>query len=126
MESTRLAHARIAYQGGYLRAELSDRQTAEETRDFLRSVVAAATAHQCDRVLISIKDSKSLFKVEEYGISAYFKLLASNPSFRVSLLSDVEEVRVSHEYIVLLAHRYGAQVRSFRSEPDAVAWLLAD
>lgn len=115
--------ATITFNSDHIKAELSDRQTALETQEFLQAVTAAAEARKCARVLISVKGSKSLFKVEEYGISAYFKLLASDRSYRVALLCDSDETRASHEYIVLLARQHGAQVRSFRSEPNAVAWL---
>lgn len=123
MGDVRAVLTHISFNGDHIRAELADRQTARETREFLRAVIAAADQHQCARVLIQVRDSKPLFKVEEYGISAYFKLLAQNPSYRVALLSDTEELRVSHEYVVVLARQHGAQVQSFRSEADAVAWL---
>ncbi|HLX79237.1 MAG TPA: hypothetical protein VKS43_01505 [Burkholderiales bacterium] len=126
MQSTRAALSRITFKGDHIRAELFDRQTALETREFLQAVTAAAEQHRCGRVLISVRDSKPLFKVEEYGISAYFKALAGNRAYRVALLSDSGEIRVSHEYIVLLANQYGAQVRSFMSEPDAVKWLVEE
>ncbi len=122
-QSTRAVLTRIAFKGDHIRAELWDRQTAAETREFLQALAAAAEQHECGRVLISVKDSKPLFKVEDYGISAYFKALARNPDYRVALLSDSEEIRVSHEYIVLLANQYGARVQNFRNEPEAVKWL---
>ena len=115
---------RIVFIGDYIRAELSERQTALETREFLAAAAAAAQAHHCGRVLVVVKDSRPLFKVDEYGISAYFKALAANPAYRVALLSDAGEIRASHEYIALLASRQRAQVRSFSSEPDALQWLV--
>jgi len=115
---------RIIFTGDHIRAELSERQTALETREFLAAAAAAAQAHQCGRVLIVVKDSKPLFKVEEYGISEYFKALAANRAFKVALLSDAGEIRASHEYIALLASQHRAQVQSFSSEPDALKWLV--
>lgn len=123
MQSTRAVLTRITFRGDHIRAELFDRQTALETREFLQALTTAAERHRCGRVLISVRDSKPLFKVEEYGISAYFKALADNQDCRVALLSDSEEIRVSHEYIVLLANQCGARVQDFRSEPEAVKWL---
>ena len=123
MQSTHTMRTEITFKGDYIRAELSGRQTALETREFLLAAAAAAAAHQCARALISVKDSKALFKVEEYGISEYLRLLAANRSYRVALLGDSDETRASHEYIVLLARQHGAQVQSFRSEPEAVDWL---
>lgn len=126
MLATRSVLSKVEFKGDHIRAELCDRQTALETREFLKAVTAAAEEHQCGRVLISVRDSKPLFKVEEYGISAYFKALAGNRAYRVALLSDSEEIRVSHEYIVLLANQYGARVQSFRSEAEAVQWLAEE
>jgi len=123
---TATAASNITYRDGYLKAELFNRQTALETQEFLVSLAAAAEQHKCTRALISVRESKALFKVEEYGISSYFKLMGANPSYRVALLSDSEEGRVQQEYIVLLARQYGAQVRNFRGEADAVAWLVSD
>ncbi len=126
MQSTREVLTKITFKDDHIKAEISDRQTALETRQFLQAVAAAAEAHKCARVLISVKDSNPLFKVEAYGISDYFKLLARNRASRVALLSDSEEIRASHEYIVLLASQHGAQVESFRSEPEAVKWLTRE
>lgn len=126
MKNPHAVLAKISFEGDYLKAELSDRETAGETREFLRAVTAAAEAHRCGRVLILVRDSAPLFKVEQYGISALFKRMAGNRSYRVALLGDSEELRVSHEYIVLLANQHGANVASFRSEPDAVRWLRGE
>ena len=118
--------SRIEFKGNHIRAVLYDRQTALETREFLVAVAAAAQEHQCGRVLVVVRESKPLFKVEDYGISKYFKVLAGNTAYRVALHGDTEEMRVSHEYIVLLAKQHGAQVQSFGNEPDAVRWLTAN
>jgi hypothetical protein len=115
---------KIIFIGDYIRAELSERQTALETREFLAAAAAATLAHQCGRVLVVVKDSKPLFKVDDYGISEYFKALAANPAYKVALLSDAGEIRASHEYIALLASQQRAQVQSFSSEPDALKWLV--
>lgn len=125
MQSTRGVLSRIAFTGGYIKAELSDRQTALETREFLAAVVKSAQEHRCSRILVVVRESKPLFKVDAHGISDYLALLARNKEARVALLGDSEETRVSHEYIVILARQHGAQVQSFASEADAVGWLTA-
>ena len=125
MQSTRGVLSRIAFKGGYIKAELSDRQTALETREFLAAVVKSTQEHRCSRILVVVRESKPLFKVDAHGISDYLALLARNKEARVALLGDSEETRVSHEYIVILARQHGAQVQSFASEADAVGWLTA-
>ncbi len=107
----------------YLKAELTGRETAAETRDFLRAVAAAAAAHSFRHVLISVRTSKPLFKVDDYGIGEFLSMVANEKEGRVALLADSEEVRTSHEYVEVLARQCGAQVRSFRSEAAAVEWL---
>lgn len=118
--------SRIAFEGDYIRADLFDRQTAEETRGFLESVVRAAAANGCTRALIRVRSSKPMFKVNEYGIGEYLKLLGENRSYRVALLSDCEEMHMSHEYVELLAKQHRAAVRSFRNEQAALEWLRND
>lgn len=114
---------RIMVAQDYLKAELAGRETAAETREFLRAVAAAATENSLRRVLISVRSSKPLFKVDDYGIDEFLQLLAAKPGSRVALLADSEEVRAAHEYIEVLARQCGALVRSFRGETPAVEWL---
>lgn len=109
----------------HLRAELVGRETAEQTHDFLHAVANAAQTHSIRRVLISVRASKPLFRVDDYRIEEFFRLVASVQASRVALLADSEEVRTSHEYIEVLARQCGAEVRSFRAEPEAIAWLRA-
>jgi len=119
--------SRIRYEKeGYVRADLFDRRTAEETHSFLDSIVATATEHDCPRVLISVKASAPLFKVEQYGLSKYFETLRGSRSYMVALVSDSDETYASHQYIEFLAQQHGARVKSFRSDTPARAWLLAD
>src|SRR5436190_18086410 len=57
----------------YLKADLFNRQTAEEARDALAAIAAEARKHACAQILISVHASRPLFKVEQYGIPDYFK-----------------------------------------------------
>jgi hypothetical protein len=118
--------SRIEYAQGHVRAELFDRRDAEETRGFLQSVVACAAQHDCPRVLISVKSSAPLFKVEQYGLSKYFKILGGSRSYKVALVSDSDETHASHQYIEFLARQHGARVKSFRGDAAAMAWLHQD
>ena len=113
----------VSFEQDYVRAEIHRRQTAAETREFLESVAAAALSHGCWRVLIWVRHSKAVFRVEGYGLSQYFQLMARQPTSKVALLGDSDEVCASHEYIEVLARQSGVQVRSFRSEIPALDWL---
>ncbi len=54
---------------GYLRGDLYDRTTAEETREFLSALTARALATGADRVLISVHSSRALFRVQQFGLA---------------------------------------------------------
>ena len=109
----------------HLRAELSGRQTAEETLQFIAALVAAAREHSATRILIRVRSSRPIFKVEQYKLSEQFKQLAALKQVRVALLADSDELRASHQYIEVLASQQRAQVRAFRDEARALAWLRA-
>jgi len=76
------------------------------------------------RVMACLYESRAIFKVESYNLSAVFDRLAAIPGFRLALVSDSAESFGSHQYIQLLALQRGLQVRAFREEPAAEAWLL--
>lgn len=109
----------------YLRADLFGRQTVEETLQFIDALAAEARKCAATRILIWVRNSRPIFKVEQYKISDQFKQLATNKALRVALLADSDEVRASHQYIEVLATQQRAQVRAFRDEARALAWLQA-
>jgi hypothetical protein len=108
-----------------LRAELIGRESVDETQEFIRAVAEEATKQRCPRILVYVRRSRPIFKVEQYRISEHFRQLVANPKVRVALLSDSEELRAAHEYIEVLARQQGANVRAFREEPPALEWLKA-
>jgi hypothetical protein len=109
----------------YLRADLFGRQTVEETLQFIDALAAEARKCAATRILIWVRNSRPIFKVEQYKISDHFKQLAANKALRVALLADSDEVRASHQYIEVLAGQQGATVRAFRDEARALDWLRA-
>jgi len=115
--------SRICVENDYLRAELSGRETAAETRAFLLALAAAADSSDCRRALIKVSASKPLFTVEKFRISRFFDLMSHWQGSRVALLGDTEELRGAHEYIEVLAQQHGVDVRSFKTEHEALAWL---
>ena len=108
-----------------LRAEMTGRQSVAETQEFIRAATEEAVKHRCPRILVWVRRSRPIFKVEQYRISEHFKQIAANPQVRVALLADTEELRAAHEYIEVLARQQGANVRVFRDEPSALEWLRA-
>ena len=114
---------KIAIESGFLRADLFERETAEETRTFLRAVVLASVQHRCSRVLLHVRLSKPLFTIERHGVLWTFKKLASDPGHRIALLGDTVELGISHDYVSLLGRQQGINLHSFQHEAEAVSWL---
>jgi hypothetical protein len=108
----------ITVEAGYLKADLFNRQTAEETRDALGAIAAEARKHKCSQILISVHASRPIFKVEQYGLPDYFRELG-----RIALTGDSAELRISQQYIESLARQNGINVRSFPNEQAALYWF---
>jgi len=108
---------------GYLKVDLFNRQTAEETRDALAAIAATARKHARSQILISVHASRPIFKVEQFGLPDYFKALGETSRCRIALTGDSDELTLSHQYIESLADLHGVNVRSFRSEAAALQWF---
>ena len=113
----------IEQRPGYLRAEMLERDTAEETRAFVDAIVEALRSSGVPRLLISIRSSRPVFKVQQWDLSGALAQVASLPGLRVAFNSDTREIGMSQEYISLIAAQRGLDFRPFASEPEAAAWL---
>jgi len=111
--------------GDYLRGDLYERRTADETQRFLQALTAEALGSAVDRVLISVHASRPIFRVQQLGLPEFFETIASRPAHRVAMVADSYEGQLAQQYVVTLAKQRGLNVRSFRSEGDAIAWLQA-
>ncbi|HUQ25107.1 MAG TPA: hypothetical protein VM140_05505 [Burkholderiales bacterium] len=107
---------------GYLRAELVGRETAEDMRAFLHAVQAACRQHNCPKILMSVRNSRAIFKAEDYGLTSYVPDLVS-PSCQIALLGDSQELHAAHEYIEVVARQQHIHARAFRDEASALRWL---
>src|SRR6267378_6688130 len=114
---------RITLDRGVLRAELFGRETVEETKTFFRAIVSASRETRSPCILILVRSSKPIFQLEQHGLLEYFRELAVTPSRRIALLGDSRDLRLSHEYIELIARQHGLSVRSFPDETAAYRWF---
>ena len=114
---------KITAEPGYLRAELFERETVEETRAFLDAVVRSNATHRRSRVLILVRASKSIFQVVAHGLMECFEELSATVPGQIALVGDTRDLRLSHEYIEVIARQHGLNVRSFPDEAAALAWL---
>jgi len=113
---------RISAEPGYLKAELFNRQTTDETRKFLDALHAAALEHRRARILVCVRNSKPIFTVERYGISRYLEI-AFKSAYKIALMGDTPELRIAHQYIAMLAVMRGVDLRTFQDEIVAIGWL---
>jgi hypothetical protein len=89
-------------------------------RSFLEATKAACGEHRCPRILICVRDSRPVFKAEDYGLAG--ETLAT-PSCRIALLGDSSEHHHAHEYVEIVARQQGVNVKAFRVEAEALEWL---
>lgn len=116
---------KITAEAGYLRAELSGRQTVEETHAFLLAAVREKVKHRRPCVLILVRLSTPVFQVAAHRLLESIEELATTPACRVALVGDTRDLQMSHEYIELLARQRGLNVRSFQGEAAALQWFGA-
>lgn len=116
-------HYTIVQGQDLVRAELFGRQTVEQTLEFIQALTAEVLKNGATLVLVMVRNSRPIFKVDRATIAEQFRRLAAQPAYRVALLADADELRASHEYIEILARQQGANVRAFRDEHAALNWL---
>jgi hypothetical protein len=104
-----------------VRAELVGAETVQETKTFLRSVAYCASTHV--RFLFRVRASKPIFRLEQQGVIESLHEVARSPSHRIAWLPEGVALQISFEYFELLARQHALDVRSFRSESQALKWL---
>src|SRR5262245_53286978 len=114
---------RITSEPGYLRGELSGRETIEDTRAFFRAVVRENAKHRKPCVLLLIRLSKPVFQVAAHRLIEHIEEISGTPRRRIAVVGDTRDLQISHEYIELLALQRNLIVRSFRDETTALRWL---
>lgn len=119
----------IERRAAYLYAELRERSSGRDMREFALAVKAACLEHGCPRILVCIGDSPAVFKAEEYGLDGTSRGYVAEiltKACRIALLGDSSELHHAHEYIELVARQQGVNVRAFRDQASALQWLAAD
>ena len=117
---------KVVVESDYVRGEMRGRDTAAETVEFLREVAAAALKNKRTRILIVVRESRAIFKVEEFSLSEYFKAMVERPGYRIAMVGDSSESHAAHGYIEVLARQRKLAVRAFREENPALEWLRRD
>ena len=116
----------IELREGYLRGELVERETPGETAEFGAAMRAALLEKGASRMLVVVRASRPIFRVEEYQLSELFRQIGGVAGLRIALVADSTEVAAAHQYVQLIATQKGIALRSFTSEKTALEWLLHD
>jgi hypothetical protein len=111
---------------GYLKAEMVERDTAAETAEFVQAIVGALRAQRGRKVLVSIRHSRPVFKVEEWKLSEALDQVMGIAGLKVAFVADTRELAMSQDYIALLGRQRGLQFEAFSTELAALGWLLQD
>lgn len=111
---------------GYLRMVVSGKETSQDARAAADSVFAEQARTGLKNILIVVRQSRPIFKVEQYGLSELIGHASGIAGLRVALVSDTKELYASHQYVELLAKQRGIEVRLFRAEANALKWLLGE
>ncbi len=113
----------IRIEPDYLRADLFNRETAEETQEFFDHVAGQALRNGRRNVLIWVHSSSPVFAVERSGFFTQLRGLGADPSHKIGLLADTAELGYSHEYLESLGALHGLNVRHFVDQPSVIAWF---
>lgn len=108
---------------GVLLADIRNRETAEETRQLADAVFAEIARSGARKILLHIRDSRTIFKVEDYGLSGILDRIAAAPGMRVAAVAKEPTLHSAHQYIELIARQRSVAYRAFRSEAEALDWL---
>ena len=113
----------IRMEPDYLRADLFNRETVEETQEFFDQVAGQAQRHRCSKVLIWVHSSNPVFAVERSGFFDQLRSLSADPSHKIGLVADTAELGYAHEYLASLGSQHGMNVRHFPDQRSAIAWF---
>lgn len=106
-----------------LRVEIRERETADETREIAEKTFAERGKHGSLALLMVVRSSRPIFKVEEYGLSAILGRIAAVPGLRVAAVADDSALHSAHQYVEFLAKQKAVAYRAFTREKEALAWL---
>ena len=114
-----------AAHSGYLSILVEDREGIADAKEAVQQIMQALETADTPRALIVVRRATPIFKVEEYQLSDAILRAAGIPGVRIALVADTAELFASHEYVELLCRQKDLDAKAFRSESDALRWLLS-
>src|SRR2546429_7063682 len=83
---------RITAERDYLRADLFNRATAEEAREFFEAVADSASRYPPSCILISVHSSMAVFTVERTGFLTRVTSVGVDPAHKIVLIPSIQEL----------------------------------
>ncbi len=112
----------ITLESDYLRAELFDHGTVEDTKIFLRAVFWASVEYLRGRVLIHVRSSRPFLSAESDDAFGYIRRIGRYRTNRIALLGDIAESSL-RRYLAARAGWQNVNLRCFSDESKALHWL---
>jgi hypothetical protein len=110
---------------GYLYISVANRQGVEDAKDALQRIIDAINSGYHRRLLIAVSQSEAIFNVADYGLLDAITRLAGVPGLKIALVADTDELLLSYRYVETLAGQRNLSAKAFRTEGEALGWLLA-
>ena len=115
---------RIARDNGYLRVDLSGRESPADMREAIARMLDECRKQEISSVLICTRASRPLFRVEEFGLSGFLDEMSE--ACKVAMVAENSDLRASDDYIATMARQKRIAVRTFPDEAGAVRWLRGE
>lgn len=119
----RPTHYKITLDEDYLRAELHDWKTADETQKFLGIVAGTGKVLHCGRFFIAVHSSMSRSMLDKSSFLAQLKPLGTAPEHKIAVLGDALDPASADECIQQFTQQHDVNVRAFADEETALQWV---
>jgi hypothetical protein len=116
---------RLTLAGGILKAQVINRQSIEDTVEYLSALEREYEKCPAPKVLISVARSSAIFTLKDVGFDEWLRK-AQAEGVRVALVGDTFAVQLSHQYVETIARIRGVPVRAFKSDAEAMRWLTGN
>jgi hypothetical protein len=114
---------RITLAADFLRAELFDRETADEVKSFLRIVADVCEKNQRTCILLRIEPLTPMFQDDPYELFRYIGALPLPPSWKIALVGDTTDFQATHESVEAVAGKFKLNLWTFQNEAQALLWF---
>ena len=115
----------ITPRADYVYVSVANRQGIPDARDALQRIIDTIERAPERRVLIAVRESEAIFNVADYGLLDAVTRLAGIPGLKIALVADTDPLLLSYRYVESVAAQRLLSARAFRSEAEALGWLLA-